>query len=134
VDNAQVDEIKAAITAELASQITTATAATHRALCPVCELADDQITVMFSEIAAFIRLTGGGWEPRHRQEFIDQASTDLADIPASLLAPALVEARRRVTWPREFVPWVHAWVEAPWAKLKVEHERLSALSVIWSEK
>jgi hypothetical protein len=119
---------------EFAASVDRALVETGQQLLPASELPDDQIEAMFGEIAAFVRLTGGGWEPSHRQEFIDQASIDLADIPASLLAPALVAARRRVTWPREFVPWVHAWVEAPWAKLKLEHDRLVELASIWSDQ
>lgn len=115
---------------ELVSEIGPALAGVTVAIRSVIESSDDIVDALLIEIGAFIKLVGGGWPPEHRQEFIEQAATDFADVPASLIAPVLREARRRVRWAREFVPWVHEAVEQDWSKLKVEQNRLRKLAEI----
>lgn len=88
---------------------------------------------MFDKVAAFMRLAGGGWPEEDRTDFIGQATADLADIPATLLGPALDKARQKVRWPREYVPWIRDEVEDQWARLKADQQIIERLAEIAGE-
>lgn len=123
-------EISAAISSELATALDAALAGIARELVTVDMLSDQQQEKFRAEIAAFVALTGGGWMPEQRAEFIHQAAIDLGDIPARLLAPAIREARRRVWEPKRFVSWVHEIVAADVAKLRAEADMLRRLGSV----
>lgn len=80
------------------------------------------------EIGGFMALTGGGWPPDQRQEFIQQTLMELADIPVCLVLPVLATARRKIYQPARFVSWIWEQVEDDMTKLRIELERLEQLS------
>ena len=127
-NGADREEIRQAITPSLGEQIETSIGAVRALLRSLQDSPDDVVEAMMGEIYAFVALTGGGWQPEQRSEFADQAMIDLADLPAALLLPAIRSARRKVTWAREFVPWVHSVVEPDYARLRTEWDRLSKLA------
>ncbi len=96
----------------------------------VDSLDEEQHLAFRAEIAGFVALTGGGWLPEQRAEFIEQAAADLAGIPVRLLAPAIREARRRIWSPARFVSWVYEHVADDVAKLRAERETLNRLAAI----
>lgn len=130
VNGAEVSEIRQAIGATERQVILAAQEGCARAALPAQDLQDEAVERFMSEIASFVRLVGGGWPAEHRQEFIDQACIDLGDLPASLLAPAIRAARKRVYSPARFVSWVFEAVEIDNRKLQVELSRLSTLAEI----
>lgn len=93
-------------------------------------LSEEQQINFRAEIAGFVALTGGGWVPEQRAEFINQAAADLADIPVRLLAPAIRQARRQIWSPARFVSWVHEHVADDLAKLRSERETIQCLAAI----
>lgn len=98
---------------------------------PLRDLADNVLErVIAEEIGGFVRLTGGGWMPEHRQEFIDQCCVEFALIPASLVIPAIRLARRKVFEPKRFVSWVFEFVEKDMARLENEGRQLLDLARI----
>lgn len=101
--------------------------AVDRELFPVGKLDDPLVEQVFAEVAGFVKLAGGGWDPSQRQEFIEQAMVEFADLPYRLAIPAVRAARRKVTWAREFVPWVFDAVARDLGKLQAERENLTRL-------
>lgn len=86
----------------------------------VHDLSNEQQAALLTEIASFVAITGGGWPPEQRAEFIQQAAANLADIPVRLLAPAIRDARKRVWEPKRFVSWIHESVAADMRRLSEE--------------
>lgn len=123
-------EIRATICSDLRDDLTQALAGVDREAATVDRLSDAEQVAFRAEIAGFVALTGGGWMPDQRVEFIEQAAADLADIPARLLAPAIREARRRVWEPKRFVSWIHEFVASDIAKLRAERDTLTRLAAI----
>lgn len=94
------------------------------------DLGDRELSAFFAEIAAFLKLTGGGWPAEQRQEWIEQASAELGVFPVSLVIEAVREARRRVHQPSRFVSWVLERIEADVEKLRKEADLLERLAEI----
>lgn len=86
--------------------------------------------VITEEIGGFVRLTGGGWMPEHRQEFIDQCCVEFALLPASVVIPAVRQARRKVFDPKRFVSWVFEFIEKDLNRLDAEGKQLAELTRI----
>jgi hypothetical protein len=86
--------------------------------------------VITEEIGGFVRLTGGGWMPEHRQEFIDQCCVEFALLPASIVIPAIRQARRKVFDPKRFVSWVFEFVDKDLNRLEAEGKQLAELARI----
>jgi hypothetical protein len=128
VSEAPTETVAAAINPDLADRVTTALADVDALLTPVCELPSDDIEQVIKEIGGFVALTGGGWSPEDRQEFLNQAVVEFGDLPASLCVPAIRAARKRLRWAREFVPWVHEACEKDVAKLETERHRIGWLA------
>lgn len=82
------------------------------------------------EIGGFVRLTGGGWMPEHRQEFIDQCAVEFALLPASVVIPAIRIARRKVFDPKRFVSWVFEYIQKDLDRLETEGRQLGELAGI----
>ena len=95
---------------------------------PLVDLPDQTLERFISqEIAGFIRLTGGGWPPEQRQEFIDQCVIEFADVPAAILQPVIAQARRTVFDPKRFVSWIFEAIGPKLERLAAERERIEAL-------
>lgn len=90
-------------------------------------MSERQQHAFLAEIASFVAITGGGWLPEQRTEFIQQAAANLADLPVSLLAPAIRDARRRVWEPKRFVSWIHESVAADLQRLNEERDLIARL-------
>lgn len=120
--------MRQAITPPLGELIDESAQAVDALLRTLQDSTDEVVEAMLGEIQAFVALTGGGWQPEQRSEFADQALVDFHDLPSALLLPAIRAARRKVTWAREFVPWVHAAVEPDLARLRNEQDRLRRLA------
>lgn len=133
-NGAEEEEIRGAISSQLAGEIPAALALVNHELFPVSQLGTGDLEQVFGEVAAFVKITGGGWPSEQRQEFIDQAMIEFADLPVSLLIPALRAARRKVTWAREFVAWVFEAVERDLGKLEAERDNLARLAEISGTK
>lgn len=86
--------------------------------------------VIQAEIGGFVALTGGGWMPAHRQEFIDQCLLEFADLPHSVVIPAIRQARRKVFEPKRFVSWVFEFIEKDLNRLEAEGKQLGELAGI----
>lgn len=102
----------------------------HSAEClSLADLPTDALAkVLDDEIGGFVRLTGGGWMPEHRQEFIDQCCVEFAQLPASVVIPAIRAARRKVFDPKRFVSWVFEYCEKDLNRLEAEGRNLAALA------
>lgn len=129
VNGAEDTEITTALArrADLVDEVEQALSGARRAAMVVTDFPDAEAERFISEIGGFMKLTGGGWPVEQREEFIEQATIDLADIPVSILAPAVRLARRRVYDPRRFVPWVIDATADDVAKLAVEVRNLTRL-------
>lgn len=98
---------------------------------PMRDLNDQMLErVITEEIGGFVRLTGGGWMPEHRQEFIDQCCVEFALLPASIVIPAIRQARRKVFDPKRFVSWVFEFVDKDLNRLEAEGKQLAELARI----
>lgn len=98
---------------------------------PLSQLPDGVLeSVISQEIGGFVRLTGGGWMPEHRQEFIDQCCVEFAALPATVIIPAIRQARRKVFDPKRFVSWVFEYVEKDINRLDIEGKQLAELARI----
>lgn len=123
-------EIAAALS-DLAPQLREAVAGHARECSALADLPSDVLEkVVSDEIGGFVRLTGGGWMPEHRQEFIDQCCIEFALLPASVIIPAIRIARRKVFDPKRFVSWIFEYVEKDLNRLEAEGERLMQLARI----
>ncbi len=129
-NGADADEIASAvqpITADLRAAI----AGYQLEAQPLRDLPDNLLEAIISEeIGGFVRLTGGGWMPEHRQEFIDQCCVEFALLPATILIPAIRQARRKVFDPKRFVSWVFDFVEKDLNRLELEGKQLAELARI----
>lgn len=94
------------------------------------DLGPDEQEAFTLEIAAFLALTAGGWTADQRDEFLTQASHELASLPVSLSIPAIREARRRVWDARRFVAWIIEDTEDRLRRLSLERDRLNRLAEI----
>src|SRR3546814_8029535 len=95
---------------------------------PVCDRDDESLhRLIEEEIGGFLKLTMARYDREARQEFSDQLIIELAEVPLSLVAPALAEARRKLAYPERLVPFIFDFIEARWSKLKTEGERLAKL-------
>ena len=95
---------------------------------PVCDLSTETLEHLIeNEIGGFLRLSMARYERGARQEFSDQLLIELAEVPLSLVAPALAEARRKLAYPERLVPFIFDFIDARWEKLKIEGERLAKL-------
>lgn len=128
-NGAPVEEVRQAICPALEEQMKIALAAVEAIGATLIDHTEWSETVA-SEIAAFVKLTGGGWLPEQRQEFIEQAIMDLSDVPLALLMPALREVRKRVWDPKRFLVWINERVEGEVNKLETERNRLRMLREI----
>lgn len=124
------DEIAGAISAAL-DDLRAAIAGYQAETLTIGQL-DEAALIRFidDEVGGFVRLTGGGWLPEHRQEFIDQCCIEFAQIPASLAIPAIRQARRRVFDPKRFVSWVFETVQKDLDRLETEGKMLGELARI----
>lgn len=129
-NNAEVEEIREAITPSLRTDLTHAVSGVREASKTVFDMEDDAAEYLMAEIGRFVALAGGGWLPEQRQEFIVQAASTLGEIPAGLLEPAIHEARKRVWDAKRFVSWIFEFVEADLRKLETERARLERLAEI----
>src|SRR3546814_4135912 len=93
------------------------------------DLLDDESLhrLIEEEIGGFLKLTMARYDREARQEFSDQLIIELAEVPLSLVAPALAEARRKLAYPERLVPFIFDFIEALWSKLQTEGERLAKL-------
>lgn len=95
---------------------------------PVAALANGPLKRLIDEhIGGFIRLTMSRCDREARQEFSEQLILELAEVPVSLVEPALAVARRKISYPEKLVPFIFEFIEARWEKLKTEGERLAKL-------
>lgn len=85
---------------------------------------------LMEQIAGFVKLTGGGWHPGQRQEFIEQALVELVDYPAAMVDAAIAVARKKVHQPSRFVSWIVETIEPEAIKLQEEERRLARLAEI----
>jgi hypothetical protein len=92
---------------------------------------DDQLTV---ELGAYLRLTGGGWHPDDKQEWIAGAADELQEYPMSLVLPELAKARKREPWPNKLVSRVVDAIEPRVARLEAERAMLDALQDIADDR
>src|SRR3546814_1931225 len=82
---------------------------------PVCDLDDESLhRLIEEEIGGFLKLTMARYDREARQEFSDQLILELAEVPLSLVAPALAEARRKLAYPERLVPFLFDFIEARW--------------------
>lgn len=130
MNGAAEEEIRGAISSQLAGEIPAALALVESELFPAGQLGTGDLEQVFGEVAAFVKITGGGWPSEQRQEFIDQAMIEFAELPVRLLIPALRAARRKVTWAREFVAWVFDAVARDLGRMEAEREHLERLADI----
>lgn len=129
-NGADESEISLAL-AGLQSDIIAALAGYEREYLPLNMLAENMLErVLTEEIGGFVRLTGGGWMPEHRQEFIDQCCVEFALLPASIIVPAIRQARRKVFDPKRFVSWVFEFIEKDLNRLEAEGKQLAELARI----
>lgn len=129
-NGADDDEIAGALQ-PLISDLRAAIAGYQAEAMPLRDLADAMLEkVVTDEIGGFVRLTGGGWMPEHRQEFIDQCCVEFALLPASIIIPAIRIARRKVFDPKRFVSWVFEFVDKDLNRLENEGKQLEALARI----
>src|SRR3546814_11725335 len=91
------------------------------------DLLDDESLhrLIEEEIGGFLKLTMARYDREARQEFSDQLIIELAEVPLSLVAPALAEARRKLAYPERLVPLLFDFIEARWSTLKTAGERLA---------
>lgn len=82
------------------------------------------------EIGGFIALTMGRYTPEARAEFSDQCSVELASIPLSMLTDVVRQARREISHPEKFVPFVFNMLAERLKKFDVEGSRLRRLAEI----
>lgn len=123
-------EVAAAIQPHV-DELRTAIAGYQAEVLPLRDLADSVLEqVVAEEIGGFVRLTGGGWMPEHRQEFIDQCCVEFGLIPASVIIPAIRLARRKVFDPKRFVSWVFEFVDKDIVRLENEGKQLGELARI----
>jgi hypothetical protein len=122
------EEIRGAITADVRENLNAAIAGVRTELRSIRDAGDSEHESFAIEIGGFVALTGGGWPPDQRQEFISQAVHDLEEYPALLVVPAVIAARKRVWDPKRFVSWIVEAVEPAVAKLAVERDALLKLS------
>lgn len=95
---------------------------------PLAEM--DPVTVgrfVAEELSAFMKLTCGGWPQEHRVEYLDQLSEEFAEVPFTLLLPAVRNARKRVWDPKRFVSWVFDSIETKMLRLSEEGRILNVL-------
>lgn len=83
-----------------------------------------------NEIGGFINLTMMNSRPEALQAFSDQVLIEVAEVPMSLLLPAIREARRTVSFANALVPFIFKHVEERMNKLRAEGEQLEKLMVI----
>lgn len=96
---------------------------------PVRDLNDGPLDrLVRDQIGGFTRLCMTNVDRETRQEFVDQVLIELADVPASLLEPALAEARRKITFPARLIPFIFEFIQDRLDKLQVEGERLKRLA------
>lgn len=129
-NGADVEEIAAAV-APLADNLRDAIAGYQAEAAPLRDLADDAMERFIAdEVGGFVRLTGGGWMPEQRQEFIDQCCIEFALLPTSVLVPAIRQARRKVFDPKRFVSWIFEFVDKDLNRLEAEGKTLARLAEI----
>lgn len=127
-NGAEPQEIREVMSPELRSSLLAAIDGWSYEMMVMADLDDKSIKrIVNDEIAGFLRLTGGGWPSEHRQEYLDQCCAEFAEIPVSLLVPAVRQARRTVFEPKRFVSWVFEMVAKDLARLETEGERLKQL-------
>lgn len=130
-NGAEEDEVRAAIATFKDDELRAAVDGWQRENAPLNELPADLLErVVSDEIGGFVRLTGGGWMPEHRQEFIDQCCVEFALLPAAIVIPAIRLARRKVFDPKRFVSWVFEYIQKDLDRLESEGKRLETLARI----
>jgi hypothetical protein len=91
----------------------------------------DHLGFLQIELGKFLRLGGGrAWTPEDRKDWIVAVREELQSYPFALVVDALRDARKRVSWPNELVPWIVKLIDAKVDKLKIEEQRLSRLAEI----
>jgi hypothetical protein len=98
------------------------------ALCDV----DDALTDRWvaEQIGGFMALTMGRCTDEARQEFSDQCALEFAQIPLAMLTDVVRLARREVTHPERFVPYVFDKLSTRLPKFEAEGQRLERLAEI----
>jgi hypothetical protein len=129
-NGADQDEIVAAV-AKVADHLRAAVAG-HEAECfPLCQLSTDELRAFVKdEVGGFIALTGGGWSVEQRQEWIDQCTVEFAQVPVSVLIPAVRLARKTIHQPARFVSWVFESIARDLLRLELEGRQLEHLARI----
>lgn len=128
-NDAAEDEVRAAIDDELKAEVAIA----HRGVCAEATCARDNPAfedALAAELGAFLRLTGGGWSPEDKAEWISAATDELMEFPLSMLLPELAKARRREAWPNKLVPAIVEVLEPRLAKLRAEADTLCQLHAL----
>lgn len=122
-------EIAAAFTDELRRDLALAIAGIgNEMLTPFQnEALEDQLTI---ELGKYMRLTAGGWHADDKAEWINGATDELASLPAALVLPEVVIARRREPWPNKLVARVCEAIEPRVARLEAERAKLEKLQEI----
>lgn len=129
-NGADQDEVGTAL-APLVDELRAAIKGYQNEAQPLRDLADNVLEkVVAEEIGGFVRLTGGGWMPEHRQEFIDQCCVEFALLPASVVIPAIRQARRKVFDPKRFVSWIFEFIDKDLNRLDAEGKQLAELARI----
>lgn len=82
------------------------------------------------EIGGFIALTMGRYTAEARAEFSDQCCVEFATIPLSMLTDVVRQARREISHPEKFVPFVFDRLADKLKKFDVEGSRLRRLAEI----
>lgn len=66
---------------------------------------------VFEEITSFLVLVGQHWTVDQKSEYIGQCISELSDVPIGPLVKAARHARRRASFPGQFIPMIFERVE-----------------------
>lgn len=95
---------------------------------PLGALPLPQLNRWISEhLRGFMALTMGRYSDVARDEFSTQCAMEFAKVPVSLLDDAVAAARREISHPEKFVPFVFGFIAERQAKLESEGRRLLRL-------
>jgi hypothetical protein len=123
-------QIAKAMTPAFLEDLPPALAGCRTELLEPIDMTDAVIEELMVEVDGFIRLTGGGWPIEQRQEWLEQATVELSQVPASLVFDSVRLARRTIYQPARFVSWIVEINADKTAKLNAESKALETLTEI----
>ena len=107
----------------------------HAEVRPLAQCSDKAVDKFVAdEIGGFINLAMTNCSPEACAAFSDQVLIELAEVPMSLLLPAIREARRKISFANRLVPFIFEFIEERMDKLRAEGERLEKLMGIANGK